>query len=216
MDVVSTIDNVQVWQEDDALLWKSGATICGDGSPHCYHSDDSKGLDYLANAGEPGNWWGIATDANGTPYVQSIYDPAPSYFVSTTALVDPNYPAQYPERYIDSERYPYVVVPGNFGHNWQLGDVGFAFNQHTHDNMYCATGDIGPTNHIGEVSMLLASCLRLDPNPKAGGISSGIVYAVFPSSDPGFQPWRAKCKIAIDCFAQWGGLKRLKKLVPEL
>jgi hypothetical protein len=212
MEVIKSIDNVQVWQEDNALLWKSGATICGDGSPHCYHPHDSQGLDYLANAGSPGQWWGIATDNNGKPYVQSIYDPAPGYYVSTTALVDPNYPNHYPERYIDSERYPYLVVPGQFGYNWKVGDVGFVYNTHTHDNMYCATGDIGPTNHIGEISMLLAKCLKMNPDPKKGGAESGIVYVVFPGSDPGYDTWRAKCKVAIDTFTKWGGMSRLKAL----
>jgi hypothetical protein len=69
MEQIKTVGGVKIWQDGAALLYKTGATINGDGSPHCYHADDSKALDYLANAGSPGSWWGIATDDKGKPYV---------------------------------------------------------------------------------------------------------------------------------------------------
>jgi hypothetical protein len=216
MNLLKTVGGVKVYKEGNALLYKTGATVNGDGSPHCYHPDDGEGLDYLDNAGSPGNWWGIYTDSSDRPVVQSIYHPAPGYYISTTALVNPAYPENHPDAYIDSERYPFCVVPGMFGNGWQLGDVGFCLNEKTDDNMYCATADIGPQNHIGEVSMLLAKCLGLSPDPKAGGTESGIVYVVFPGSDPGYKPWDKKCQIAVDTFNAWGGLAKLNKLLDEL
>ena len=216
MNLQKTVGGVKVYQEDGALIYKAGATVNGDGSPHCYHPDDEQALDYLANAGSPGNWWGVHTDRLGEPVVQSIYHPAPGYYISTTALVNPGYPPDHPDAYIDSERYPFCVVPGSFGLGWKLGDVGFCLNEKTQDNMYCATADIGPTNHIGEVSMLLAKCLGLSPDPKKGGTESGIVYVVFPGSDPLYRPWDQKCQIAIDVFAKWGGTDRLAKLLDQL
>jgi hypothetical protein len=215
MDKIKTVGGVSIYQEANALLYKAGASVNGDGSPHCYHPDDSKGLDYLANAGEPGNWWGIYAPS-GNPLVQGIYHPAPGYYISTTALFNPGFPKDRPERYIDSERYPFMVVPGNFGQGWGLGDVGFCLNQKTGDNMYCATGDVGPTNHIGEVSMLLATCLGLNSSPKKGGAEEGIVYVVFPGSDPVYKPWKDKCQIAIDKFGAWGGLPKLEQLISQL
>jgi hypothetical protein len=212
---IKTVGGVSVYEEGGAFLYKTGATVNGDGAPHCYHEDDSKALDYLANAGSPGNWWGVYAP-QGKPEKQSIYHPAPGYYISTTALVDSSYPEDHPYHYIDSERYPFMVVPGRFGEGWQLGDVGFCYNENTGDNMYCATGDIGPQNHIGEVSISLASCLGLDFSPKKGGVASGIVYIVFPGSDPKYRDWTDKCKIAIDTFDAWGGLTKLKKLIPEL
>ena len=216
MNHKKTVGGVKVYQEDGALIYKTGATVNGDGSPHCYHPDDSQALDYLANAGEPGNWWGVHVDRLGEPVLQSIYHPAPGYYISTTALVDPGYPPNHPEAYIDSERYPFCVVPGGFGEGWKLGDVGFCLNEKTKANMYCATADVGPTNHIGEVSMLLAKCLGLNHDPKKGGTESGIVYVVFPGSDPLYRPWDQKCQIAIDVFAKWGGTARLAKLLDQL
>jgi len=216
MNLLKTIGGVKVYQDSGALLYKTGASVNGDGSPHCYHPDSAKGLDYLANAGSPGNWWGVYADQSGEPVVQSIYHPAPGYYVSTTALEDPSQPQDHPDRYLDSERYPFMVAPGNFGEGWKLGDVGFCLNQKTSDNMYCATGDIGPQDHIGEVSILLASCLGLNADPKKGGADAGIVYVVFPGSDPGYKPWSAKCQIAVDTFGKWGGMDKLKQLIPQL
>lgn len=216
MKRIKTVGGIDVYSEAGALVYKAGATVNGDGSPHCYHPDDAEGLDYLANAGNPGNWWGIYTDANGKPVTQSIYHPAPGYYISTTALMNPAFPENHPDAYIDSERYPFCVVPGNFGNGWKLGDVGFCLNERTGDNMYCATADIGPQSHIGEVSMLLAKCLGLSPDPKKGGTSSGIVYVVFPGSDPGYKPWTTKCDIAVDVFNAWGGLAHLQEVARNL
>ena len=90
----------------------AGATVDGDGSPHCYHPDDEQALDYLANAGSSDDgWWGIYSDRLGEPVLQTIYHPAPGYYISTTALVDPGYPPDHPNAYIDSERYPFCVMP---------------------------------------------------------------------------------------------------------
>jgi hypothetical protein len=218
MNLIKTIGSVKVYADSGAILYKAGATVNGDGSPHCYHPDDQQALDYLANAGSSGDWWGIYAppDGKGKPVQQSIYHPAPGYYISTTALVDPSQPEDHPDRYLDSERYPFMVVPGNFGEGWKLGDVGFCLNTKTQDNMYCATGDIGPLNHIGEVSILLAKCLGLSPNPKSGGVESGIVYVVFPGSDPGYKPWGKKCQVAIDTFGKWGGTGKLAQLIDQL
>src|SRR5580765_7782088 len=67
-------------------------TIDADGCPHAYGPEGTKPLDYLANAGYPGNWWGIVTDAEGIPYVQRTDDgkdraPWPGYYLSTTAYL---------------------------------------------------------------------------------------------------------------------------------
>jgi hypothetical protein len=215
MNLIKTVGGVKVYQDSGALLYKAGASVNGDGSPHCYHPDDSQGLDYLANAGSPGNWWGIYAPG-GKPAVQTIYHPAPGYYISTTALTNPAYPADHPDAYIDSERYPFCVAPGSFGEGWKLGDVGFCLNEKTQDNMYCATADIGPKDHLGEISMLLAKSLGLSADPKKGGTQSGIVYVVFPGSDPGYRPWDKKCQIAIDTFGKWGGTSKLAKLLDQL
>jgi hypothetical protein len=212
VDVITEIGGVRVYRDGSgAILYKAGCTVNADGSPHAYAPEGSKlkPLDYLANAGSPSNWWGIATDSFGNPYVQSAWHPAPGYYVSTTALFDPAYPEQHPLRYVDSERYGFSVIPG--GQSWaKLGDVGLAYNEETGDNFFFCIADVGPTNHLGEGSMLLARCLGLDPNPKKGGTSKRIIsYVTLPDSDPQFSPWELKCKTAMKLVGEWGGLSRL-------
>ena len=72
MNLIETVGGIDVYKDQDALVYKAGATVNGDGSPHCYHPDDDEALDYLANAGSSGNWWGIYAP-NGQPVVQSVY-----------------------------------------------------------------------------------------------------------------------------------------------
>jgi len=201
----------------DGVLWKSSFAVNADGSPHAYGPNDS-GLDYTDNAGKPGNWWGIYAppDGKGLPILQAAYHPAPYYYISTTALVDPNYPENHPARYVDSERYGFYVIPG--GESFcRLGDVGLALNTKTGDNMYFAMADIGPKDQIGEGSMLLARCLGLSTDPRRGGTQDKIIACVvLPNSDPGYKDWESKCKLAIKLVDEWGGLARLKKLAQEL
>jgi hypothetical protein len=215
----TTIGGIAIYRDElGAVLFKSGCTVNADGSPHAYAPDASglSALDYLANAGEPGNWWGIACDDGGTPYVQAPYHQAPGFYVSTTALTNPQYPGFHPNCYVDSERYCFGVLPG--GQNWaQLGDVGLAYNVQSGDAMYYALADIGPKDHIGEGSMLLTRCLGLNPSPKTGGTAKPIIaWMVLPKSDPGYADWEIKCQTAMKLVENWGGLTRLKQLASEL
>lgn len=204
--------------EKGAVCFRAGCTINADGSPHAYAPEASglSALDWLANAGSPGNWWGIATDRLGEPVQQAAWHPAPGFYVSTTALVNPKYAEHHPARYVDSERYAFAVLPGGKSFA-KLGDVGLALNNKTGDNMYFALGDVGPKNQIGEGSMLLGRCLGLNPSPKTGGTSNRIIsYVILPDSDPGYRDWEAKCNQAITLVGAWGGLARLSELAPMM
>lgn len=215
-----TIGGVPLYRDDlGAVCFRAGCTINADGSPHAY-APDASGLtafDYLANAGSPGNWWGIAVNDSGSPYLQSPWHPAPGYYVSTTALVNPAVEDEgHPSRYVDSERYCFGVIPG--GQSFaKLGDVGLAYNQETGDNMYFAVADIGPQDRIGEGSMLLGRCLGFNASPKTGGTSKRIVsWVILPNSAPGYEDWEPKCRRAMDLVADWGGLERLKEISREM
>lgn len=209
-----TIGDVPLYHDDKgAVLYKAGCTVNSDGSPHSYAPDGSglTALDYLANAGSPGNWWGIATDSSGQPYIQAPWHVAPGYYVSTTALVNSDYAEDDPSRYVDSERYAFGVLPGGQSYA-KLGDVGLALNLQTGDAMYYALADIGPQDHLGEGSMLLSKCLGLNPSPKTGGTSKRIIaWMVLPGSDPQYTDWWTKCHTAMKLVDQWGGLARLQE-----
>ena len=71
-------------------------------------------LDFLANAGGPGNWFGVVTDTNrpdGRPVKQKDGDPAPGAFVSATSYRWPERARIDPLAYVDAASVPYIVLP---------------------------------------------------------------------------------------------------------
>lgn len=199
-----------------AFIFGAGATIDADGDPDAYGPDDS-GLDWTANGGTPGSdWWGGPTDGNGMPLVQKIYEPSPGMYVSGTAHTNPSYPETSQYRYITSGAIPFIVLPGNHSNGARLGDVCLCFNQRTSDNCYGIYADVGPSSHIGELSMRMAEALSLDNDPKTGGVDNGIVYLVFPGSIGKWVPPDQWWDTANSLMHEWGGLARLKTIIPQL
>ena len=189
-EAVATVGRVTVWRDagKTALLFAGGLAIDADGAPDAYHPDD-RGTDHLANAGKPGNWWGLATE-NGQPVVQGPDDPKPGYYVSTTALVDPSKPARSPSRYVDSSRIPYLALPpavlsSRLAGGARLGDFAAVVNTATGRVAFALIADVGPKDKIGEGSIALADALGVSSSPKRGGASRGIAVAVFPGSGNG-------------------------------
>jgi hypothetical protein len=157
-------------------------TIDADGSPRAYHPQNT-GLDALGNAGKPGNWWGIATDSRGKPYVQGPNDPAPGHYVSTTALEDPRFAASDPRRYVDSEKVPFIAVPPQLkDQGVKLGDLVAVRNERTGKTVFAIVADIGPRDHLGEGSIKLAQELGITADARRGGAGSGVSYVVFPGT----------------------------------
>src|SRR5436305_15201276 len=77
--------------DDSAFFYESGMMIDADGGYHAYHLDNKSGLDYLGNAGTPGNWWALLTDngkLSGNPVVHTSSDLSPGFDISTTSLED--------------------------------------------------------------------------------------------------------------------------------
>jgi hypothetical protein len=173
-------------QGTTAFFYESSMTIDADGAPNAYHPDNV-GLDDLANAGGPGNWPGLAKDANGDPLIQGPDDPFPGYYISTTALADRSKPANDPTRYVDASKIPFVVLPGAMarGLGARPGDFAVVFNQQNGKSSYAIFGDIGPPDRIGEGSVALAENLGIRSNARNGGARRGILYLVFPGSGNG-------------------------------
>lgn len=179
---IDDIGGIPIYRRNSSVFFTSEATINGDGSPHCYHPDGSPpGLDYLSNAGRPGNWWGIAThngEGDGRPIIQGEDDPAPGFYVSTTAFQNPQYRRTDPRRYLDSETINFIVIPG--GVKWaQLGQKAVVINKRNGLKAEAIVGDIGPRKHVGEISIALAFELRIPSNPKNGGQGGDVLYEIF-------------------------------------
>jgi len=187
--VLAVIGGVRVFQDGGAVFWKHGLNVDADGAPRAYSPVPGRGLDYLADAGHPGNWWGIVTSngsPSGKPIVQGESDPAPGFYVSDTSLHDPSYPRTNPERWVDASRIPFIVLPegrGNFG--GALGDFAAVMNLKTGKIAYAIAADEGPKNKIGEGSVALARALRVPSSAKHGGVGDGIAYIFFPGSGNG-------------------------------
>jgi len=212
-----------IWQLDDkpgTLYWTCPLMVDADGSPHAYHPDGSPpGLDYLANAGSPGNWWGIATDSGGDPYIQKDTDVAPGFYVSTTALIDGAWPTSSPNKYVDSELWPFIVLPSSpkFSDRQQLGDLCMCFNNRTGRSSWAIYADIGPSNEIGEGSMALCDALGVDSDPKSGGTDSEDIAMVYFSGSRIGWPRDADelAAKAHQLFRQWGGFASCRIAMPQ-
>jgi hypothetical protein len=206
--------------DDSAFFYESGMMIDADGGYHAYHPDGMSGLDYLSNAGRPGNWWALVTDngeANGTPLVQTGADPAPGFYISTTSLEDPNYDRKDPHRYVNAEAVNFIVLPGRLGLGAKLGDFAVVIRPVTGSYGYAVYADIGPVKQIGEASIALASALGIPSSPKSGGIAHGIVYIVFRGSTQGWPLSKSEIdQYAAQLFSTWGGIDKAKDCFSQL
>jgi hypothetical protein len=218
---VDQVDDVLIYEvmtkSPRSLLFLAGMTIDADGSPRCYGPGNS-GLDYTANGGTPGaNWWGGPVDASGWPVIQKVFDPYPGMYVSGTAHIDSTYDEDSPYRYIDSERIPFMVLPGKHSNGAKLGDVCLCYNTTTGDNCYGIYADIGPGGKIGEGSMRMADALGLDSNPKTGGTQNKIIaYLLFPGSIGKWLQPALWFDVADTMMRAWGGLDELEKILTDL
>ena len=212
---INTLDD-----DNSAFFYESGLMIDADGAYHAYHPDGRSGLDYLGNAGQPGNWWALVTDngrADGSPVIQTASDPAPGFYISTTSLQDSDCDRKDPRRYVNAEAVNFIVLPGRIGLGAKLGDFAVVIRPATGAYDYAVYADVGPANKIGEGSIALAAALGVPSNPKTGGIGHGIAYVVFPGS---VQTWPLTQptidQYGAQLFSKWGGLEKAKACFPDL
>lgn len=188
--VIMRVDGIPIYWNGSKAWFTAGMTIDADGSPICYHPDGSPpGLDYLANAGRPGNWWALATDnkqSSGRPIIQRLTDPAPGFFVSMTSYKRRGYEYRDPKRYLDSGATPFIVIPAPLISTISpifMGCECEAINMENGLMSVAVCGDAGPKNHLGEGSMALARNLGLRHDPKRGGTSRLIIqYTLYPGT----------------------------------
>lgn len=204
---------VDVLEDDAAVWWEGGLEVDADGAPNAYHPDGRSGLDYLANAGHPGNWYGLVVGTEGEPVVQRESDPCPGFYVSTTALQDRSRASTDPRRYVDSGKVPYLSVPKDAvqGRGLKLGDVGFAWCRRTGRFSAAVVADVGPRGKWGEGSVALAAALGLPSSPRDGGAEAGVLVAVFKGSGRGWPRTSEDVAAQVqDLLNAAGGLDRFR------
>jgi Fungal chitosanase of glycosyl hydrolase group 75 len=212
---INTLDD-----DDSAFFYRSGMEIDADGAYHAYHPDRKSGLDYLGNAGQPGNWWALVTDngqPSGQPLIQTNDDPAPGFYISTTSLEDPNCDRMDPHRYVNAEAVNFIVLPGRLGLGAKLGDFAVVIRPETGACAYAVYADVGPATKIGEGSIALANALGIPSSPKTGGTGNGIVYIVFPGSKTDWPLSQSEIdQQGAQLFSNWGGLDKAKACFPTM
>ena len=145
-------------------------------------------LDFLANAGEPGNWFGVVTDTgeeDGTPVKQNASGPAPGAFVSATSYRWPELARIDPLAYVDAASVPYIVLPSH----WRAEAIGVVLGckatvEDTKTGKILeAAGvlDFGPRTKLGEASVACAEFFGVPSSAKDGGTSEKrFIYTFFP------------------------------------
>jgi len=145
-------------------------------------------LDFLANAGEPGNWFGIVTDTgrrDGNPVLQNSNGPVPGAFVSATSYRWPELARTDPRAYVDAASVPYIVLPGH----WRKEAIGVVLGckaivrDSKTGKILEASGvlDFGPQGKLGEASIACAEFFGIPSSPKSGGTTEKrFVYTFFP------------------------------------
>jgi len=181
-----TVDNIKIFTNSDTsiLHFSCGMRIDADGSPRAYCPEDT-GIDFLKNAGKPGNWWGIICDINGKPFIQKQTDPNPGYYISCTSLFDKTSAINDPSRYVNSDSITYIALPKSLMKkaDIKLGD--YCLVQRDSFSTMAMVADTGPEGKLGEGSIFLANKLHIPSNPKNGGIETGLKYTLFTKSGKG-------------------------------
>lgn len=152
-------------------------------------------LDYLANAGGPGNWYGVVTDngkPNGRPVIQKVGHPMPGAFVSATSYEKREFSRGDPNRYIDANSVIYIVLPGH----WRMEAKGVVLGCRatvkdikTGKTVEAAVLDFGPKAKLGEASIACARFFGVPTSPKNGGTDEKrFIYQFWPGvAAQGFQ-----------------------------
>jgi hypothetical protein len=147
-------------------------------------------LDFLANAGGPGNWFGVVTDTgkkDGKPIKQNVSGPAPGAYVSATSYRWPERARIDPLAYVDAASVPYIVLPGH----WRAQAVGVVLGckatvKDTRTGKILeASGvlDFGPKAKLGEASIACAKFFGIPSSPKHGGTQEKrFIYTFFPGT----------------------------------
>ena len=207
--IIGNIKGSDIVEEDDgSVTFTAGAQLDGDGAngqfgePPCYapKSYAGKTLDVLANAGGPGNWFGVVTDTgeeDGHPVVQGSGDPCPGAFVSATSLHLPGkdgklLPRSSPFKYVDSATVPFVVVPPMIIRGVAgvvMGCRAVVTNTKNGKSVEAVVVDGGPSNKLGEISLACAKAIGVPAGEgsthpaNSGGVDADshiIHYRLFP------------------------------------
>ena len=204
---------------DGSAVFLGQLFVDADGAPKAYHKNDAVALDDLVNAGVPGNWWALATDARdcgtaGKPLVQGPADPAPGYYVAMTSMTNPAVgDCKVPRNYVDAQKIPYVALSQKiraFDYVRNRGALALVVNTVTGKRAFAVFADQAPDYGFGEASILLNRLVGNNPSPKTGGTDVRQNIIVVFKDTMGFPKNAGAVNTAAQkAFDAWGGEARL-------
>ncbi len=157
------------------------AEIDFDGSPTAYGPNG--GDDYLANAGHPGKWWGVATDRSGNP----VINPENGHYVSSTAWQ--RGPSDQQSSFVDAQKVPFVAMNAHDkAKGVKNGDFVLLTNQATGKQVWAVGADYAgdhPDDHT-EISAAAGRALGLQFNKR--GVEGHFSMQFFPGTATGVFP----------------------------
>lgn len=179
-------------------------------------------------------WYGVLAEGSAEIAGRTVQNVTPvlqpggsGFYVSPTALGDPDFSDRDQRRYLDALTVPYAAIRSNSG--VPLGTLGMAWRvRNCPEGQSCEpepfiVGDYGPK--IGEGSLALGRAVNgLDPeaeitrdNRYAGHIGKADVVYVFFGGAPLAPPYSAPRirTAARDSFAGWGGKARLQRCAAQ-
>jgi GH25 family lysozyme M1 (1,4-beta-N-acetylmuramidase) len=189
-------------------------------------------LDWKANGGHPGNWFGVVTDTGevtGNPLVQGDGDPFPGFYVSSSSLVDKGKKRGDPNRYVDARKVPYLAWPQQVwlekgprftrvsqGPTGRIGDLMTAYNPKNGKVGHLIMADMGGYDdpHFGEGSPALGKLIDA-----YGHQEPDILYIVYPHSgaDQGTIPSPDEIQQkGQKLFDEWGGVTEVQRVLPMI
>jgi hypothetical protein len=126
--------------------------------------------------------WGFLLDKHGEPVIQGLHDPAPGYYVSTTALRYESLPLTDPKSYFDSASLPGATLPGEdlLPYGVSLGDL--ALVKHGPYKVFVRFFDVGKSGDLLELSPAACDALGIPDRARDVGAEDGTSITIFPGS----------------------------------
>jgi hypothetical protein len=193
---LSTVGRTHIWQLKNtpntaAFFFESGLSVDADGAPKAYGPRTVSGtLDFLDNAGVPGNWWGLVTDKLGKPIQQNgevPHQPYKGFYISPTSLFNLGFAETDVRRYADATTIPYIALPLRYFRvtGLKIGDLALLINGTNGRYTFAIFADAKKKPNLGEVSIYAATALGAPADPRYGSLHQGIIALVFPGSGIG-------------------------------
>ena len=161
-----------------------------DGAPTSYGPDDKKALDFELNAHvgakKSGAIVGYLTK-NGKPIIQGENDPAPGFYISTTAYVDINNPNKTdPRRYVNAAEINYTVLATSAKNKGvKTGDFCVVHAVKKNTTVFAIVGDSGHSSGAeGSLALLQRLGFKVKSGKSVDEKITDIVVRYFANSNP--------------------------------